>query len=66
MTNDKIDSNYPIYGMYSCNDENMLKLADKANLSSIEIAKENIFPIGAVIGTHLGPNGFGVAYVLDE
>ncbi len=66
MTNDKIDSNYPIYGMYSCDDENMLKLADKANLSSIEIAKENIFPIGAVIGTHLGPNGFGVAYVLDE
>lgn len=64
MLNDEIDSNYPIYGLYSGKDDNLLKLVDELSFDGIQIQKENNLLIGAVIGSHLGLNGFGVAYVL--
>ena len=63
MVNDEIDYNYPLYGMYSGNKDNALKFIDKLFEAGIEITKDNIYAIGAVIGSHLGPDGFGVAYV---
>lgn len=63
IVNDKIDNNYPIYGMYSIEKGNALKFIDKLMQTGIEIPLDHLYLVGAVIGSHLGPNGFGVAYI---
>lgn len=66
IVNDKIDNNYPIYGMYSTEKDNALKFLNKLLETGIEIPLDHLYLVGAVIGSHLGPNGFGVAYISQE
>lgn len=66
IVNDKIDNNYPIYGMYSIEKDNAIKFLNKLLETGIEIPLDHLYLVGAVIGSHLGPNGFGVAYISQE
>ena len=56
------DENFPVYILYSHNKENALELIKNLEENGVTIPKENILNIGAVIGTHVGPGAFGIAF----
>ena len=57
----EIDSDFPIYTLYSYGTENLEKLEDK--LKNTGYALDGRQQIGATIGAHVGPGAFGVAFV---
>lgn len=63
IANEKPDTTYPMYVLYTHNRENAMKLMNKLQLQGYEILEENTLNVGAVIGTHIGPDAFGIAYV---
>ncbi len=63
IVNDQVDDRFPVYAIYSIEKDNVLKLIEKLALTGIEVSLNNIVLLGAVIGSHLGPNGFGLVYV---
>ncbi len=61
VVNDKIDSNYPLYGIFTPSEENIDKLISKLADAGINVDYKHF--LGAIIGSHIGPNAFGVVYV---
>ncbi len=61
VVNDKIDSNYPLYGIFTPSEENIDKLINKLADAGINVDYKHF--LGAIIGSHIGPNAFGVVYV---
>lgn len=57
------DINYPCYIMYTCNRKNGLAFAEYLNEREFEIPENHIINVGAAVGSHIGPNAFGIAYV---
>lgn len=57
------DINYPCYIMYTCNRKNGQALAQYLNERKFEIPENHIINVGAAVGSHIGPNAFGIAYV---
>ena len=57
------DMDYPIYVMYTYDKTNAYKLADKLKEKGYDIKEEQIIPVGATVGAHIGPNACAVAYV---
>lgn len=60
-----IDTSYPVYYGYSVNDANCKKLMENAN-ACYGVSETGMFPIGGVVGAHVGPNGFAISYVEKE
>ena len=59
----KPDLDYPIYVMYTYKKDNANKLAAKIRELGYEIPEENIVPVGATVGAHIGLNACAIAYV---
>ena len=57
------DPRFPIYVMYTKVKENAYKLADKLREAGYDILDENLIPVGATVGAHIGPNASAVAFV---
>lgn len=57
VSNDFIDTLYPIYTIYSYGCENTEKLESKLDVDFERVR------LGSTIGVHIGPNAFGVCYV---
>ncbi len=57
------DPEYPIYVMYTYDKTNAYKLADKLKEKGYAIKEDQIIPVGATVGAHIGPNACAVAYV---
>lgn len=57
------DTRFPVYGVYSSNRDNLDDLRKKIAKTGTEIADDMCFSIGPVIGTHIGPGGYGVVYM---
>ncbi len=57
------DSAYPIYAIYSHEKSNAEKLVKRIAKDGTEIPEENIINLGVVIGSHVGSNAFGIAFV---
>lgn len=59
------DPEYPIYFVYSSDKELGLQfqreMIQKYNLDSF---KTELYPVSGIIGSHVGTNGFGLAYVM--
>ncbi len=55
----EIDQNFPIYLLYTKGKENSLKLAQKLNLDI-----KDTLQVGATIGAHVGPEIYGILYVI--
>lgn len=57
----KPDPNYPIYVIYSHDDCNAVMLKQALEKAGYNV-NEQILPIGAVMGVHIGPDAMGVVY----
>lgn len=57
------DPAYPFYVMYTYKKDNAYKLAEKLKEKGIIVPEENIIPVGATVGAHIGPYACAVAYI---
>lgn len=57
----KIDSQFPIYTLYSYGEENCARFEEKLRAEGYDIDAR--LQIGATIGTHVGPEAFGVVFL---
>lgn len=57
------NADYPFYVLYSHEKENAILLKDALEKEGITVPEECIVNIGAVIGAHVGPGAFGIAYI---
>ena len=62
----KPDPNYPFYLMYTKDRRNALSLQEALKEIGYDIPDENIVPVGAAIGTHIGPYAVATVYVDSE
>lgn len=58
----ELDPDYPIYSLYTYGSENSEKFEER--LESAEIHPAARLQVGSTIGTHIGPNAFGIMYVI--
>lgn len=57
------DPDFPVYFGYSADDSNCNKLMHHVLEHHPEIEKTGMFPIGGVVGAHVGPNGMAISFV---
>lgn len=57
----EIDENYPIYSIYTYGEENIAKLETLAKENGMEVTQR--IQMGPVVGTHCGPETYGIIYV---
>ena len=60
---DKPDDRYPLYFLYSYDRGNAVGVVQALVKKGFVIENPKFREIGPTIGTHIGPNGFGVVYV---
>lgn len=61
------DKNYPVYFGYSANKANAKRfIAQNADKFGIDAETTPIYDIGCVVGTHAGPNCYGLVYFTKE
>ena len=56
-----IDTDYPVYSIYTLGEENTAKLEEKAAASGIQVTER--LQIGATIGAHVGPGASGFVFI---
>ena len=57
----EIDSEFPVYSLYTYGEENPIKLEKK--LADNDISFNERLQVGSTIGAHVGPNAFGIMFV---
>ena len=57
------DPDHPLYVMFTHNRTNGEVLAKRLEAIGYPIPPERIIPVGAAIGTHIGPNACAIVYV---
>lgn len=62
----KPDPNHPLYAMYTYDRSNARTLAGKFAELGYQVPEEKMIPVGAAIGTHIGPHAVGMVYVEEE
>ncbi len=60
------DKNYPVYFVYSYDRTNCAGFIQALQKQGMEFDSPKIRGIGATIGTHIGPNAYGMVYVRPE
>lgn len=58
------DKQFPVYSIYTYGTENCEKLEERLKKEGYEFNER--FQIGATIGTHVGPEAFGVIFVAEK
>ncbi|MBR4038898.1 MAG: DegV family protein [Clostridia bacterium] len=62
----RIDERFPVMPLYTYNPDNCLSFVKKLNQTGISCKGNDIHPVGATIGTHVGPGVFGLVFVEAE
>lgn len=60
------DKNYPVYFVYAYDRTNCAGFIQALQKQGMEFESPKIRGIGATIGTHIGPNAYGMIYVRPE
>ncbi|MGN1054208.1 MAG: DegV family protein [Erysipelotrichaceae bacterium] len=60
IRNTEIDEEYPRYMLYTYGTDNMYKMKDRLNKAGF--VEDDILQIGSTIGSHVGPEAFGVIF----
>lgn len=63
---DMPDEDFPFYIMFTENRKNGEILRERLEKIGVFVPKERIIPVGAVIGTHIGPGACAVVYIGKE
>lgn len=63
MEKDDIDEEIPLVPLFACDETNANKFSEKLKEKYKNLQVASVVEIGHVIGTHIGPGGFGVVYV---
>ena len=63
---DMPDENFPFYIMFTENRKNGEILRERLEKIGISVPEERIIPVGAVVGTHIGPGACAVVYIGKE
>ena len=58
----ELDENYPMYSLYTYGDANPIKFEEKLAKNDFKVAGR--LQVGSTIGAHVGPNCFGILYVV--
>lgn len=61
ISEENIDTSFPIYSIYAYGEENTVKLEEKLNATGINCTKR--LQVGATIGAHIGPGAYGAIFV---
>ncbi|MCH5159445.1 MAG: DegV family protein [Clostridiales bacterium] len=59
----------PTFGyipIYPDNSKNTMNFIQRAKANGFDVDENRLTPIGATIGTHIGPNAFGIVFVAKE
>ena len=57
----EVDTNYPVYSIYTVGEENVTKLEEKASATGVQVTER--LQIGATIGAHIGPGVSGFVFI---
>ena len=60
------DPSFGYIPIYPDNSKNTLSFVERAKANGFEIDESKLTPIGATIGTHIGPSAFGIVFVAKE
>ena len=60
------DPEFPVTVMYTYDRSNGEKLAEALRKLSHVIPEDRIVPVGAVVGSHIGPNACAIVYIAKE
>ena len=60
----ELDDDFPLYSLYSYGTENCEKMED--NVLKIGLKPEQRIRVSSVIGTHVGPEVYGMVYVVKK
>lgn len=63
---DMPNEDFPFYIMFTENRKNGEILRDRLEKIGIKVPEERIIPVGAVVGTHIGPGACAVVYIGKE
>lgn len=58
-----LDENYPLYVMFSGNRTNGDLLVNRLLECGYTVPESHVIPLGASIGSHIGPNACGIVYI---
>ncbi len=59
-----IDSDYPVYFVFSKETSNVETLRDKMVSAGFDVSENPAYNLGPLLGTHVGIGAFGIAYVI--
>ena len=62
----QIDTSFPVLPLYTYQPDNCQSFVKKLNQAGIACREEDAMPVGATIGTHVGPGVFGLVFVEAE
>jgi DegV family protein with EDD domain len=63
---DMPDEDFPFYIMFTENRKNGEILRERLEKIGVSVPEERIIPVGAVVGTHIGPGACAVVYIGKE
>ena len=63
ISNDTINTDFPVYSIYSIGTVNNETFTDRLKEANIEVSDR--LQIGPTIGTHIGPEAYGIVYVAE-
>jgi DegV family protein with EDD domain len=64
ILSEKISPDYPLIPIYAAKSDNCQKFVAKLHEKGLKMENTEMMGIGATIGSHIGPNAFGLVYVV--
>lgn len=63
VSENEVDYDYPVYFIYSYDKKNAALLAHSLQKNGLTFDEAKFREIGPTIGTHIGPNAYGIVYI---
>ena len=64
LQQEQVDTDFPVYSLYTSGMENVRKLEEKLEQEGISVTETR--QVGPTIGSHVGPGVYGIIYVIKE